>query len=153
VRLLGVERPLVADRRMPHRDRRLILSVILRAAAKLDAEHEGGLLSPADCRYLGALRGFALGWGRSAQDRGVFIFGLADVEASQETDYWASALVHDGVHALLQSQGRPYRDEVGPCEAQIDYLTRTGAREALVEAVRQFRDSRARQRTRWREWI
>jgi hypothetical protein len=138
---------------MPYRQRRLILSVIQSATAKLNAEHEAGLLSPADCQYVGALRGFALGWGRSAQDRGVFIFGLADVEASQETAYWTAALVHDGVHALLQSQGRPYRDDVGPCEAQIDYLIRTGAREALIDAVREFRDSRARQRTRWREAV
>ena len=151
VQLLGVRRPLVADRRMPYRERRLILSVVLRATAKLDAEEKASLLTPADRECLGALRGFGLGRGRSGQDRGVFIFGLEDVKASQDADYWASALVHDGVHALLQSRGRPYRDEVAPCEAQIAYLTRTGGGEALIEAVRGFRDSRARQRRRWRE--
>src|SRR5271155_3183896 len=133
VRLLGVRRPLVADREMPCAERWQILSVIRRAAAKLDAEHKAGLLTPADRACLGALRGFALGRGRSAQDRGVFIFGLADVKASQDADYWTSALVHDGVHALLQSRGRPYRDEVAPCEAQISYLTRTGGAGALIE--------------------
>jgi hypothetical protein len=151
VRLLGVRRALVADRAMPSRDRRLILSVILRAAAKLDAEQKAGLLAAADRDCLGALRGFGLGRGRSGQDRGVFVFGLADVRASQDANYWTSALVHDGLHALLQSRGRPYRDEVAPCEAQIAYLTRTGGGDALIEAVRAFRDSRARQRTRWRE--
>jgi hypothetical protein len=153
VALLGVRRPLVVDRQMPCAERWRILSVIRRAAAKLDAEHEAGLLTPADRACLGALRGFALGRGRSAQDRGVFIFGLADVRASEDPDYWTSALVHDGVHALLQSRGRPYRDEVAPCEAQIAYLTRTGGGAALIEAVRAFKDSRARQRTRWREAV
>lgn len=153
VRLLGVRRPLVADRRMPCGERGQILSVILSATAKLDAEEKVGLLTSADRECLGALRGFVLGRGRSGQHRGVFIFGLADVKASQDADYWTSALVHDGVHALLQSRGRPYRDEVAPCEAQIAYLERTGGGETLIEAVRRFRDSRARQRTRWREAI
>jgi hypothetical protein len=153
VELLGARRPLVADRAMPNRERRLILSVILRAAAKLHAEESAGLLTAADRECLHALRGFALGRGRSGQDRGVFIFGLADVNASQDADYWASALVHDGLHALLQSQGKPYRDEAAPCEAQIAYLRRTGGGQALIDAVQAFRDSRARQRSRWREAV
>ena len=73
------------------------------------------------------------------------------MKASGDPAYWSSALVHDGVHAWMQGRGRPYMDEVGPCDAQIDYMTRTGAPASFVEAVAAFRDSRARQRVRWRE--
>jgi hypothetical protein len=151
IRLLGRARPLNADRRMPHAERRLALAALRRAAAKLDAEQSAGRLTAADRRYLAALKRFALGRGRSGQHRGLFTFGFADVRASGDVEYWASALVHDGVHAWLQARARPYRDEVGPCEAQIDYLVRTGARDDLVDHVRRFRDSRTRQRTRLRE--
>jgi hypothetical protein len=80
--------------------------------------------------------------------RGGFIVGLADVRASRDLEYWTSALVHDGVHAHRQARGRRWLDEIGPCDAQLDYLRRTGARAELVEAVSRFRDSRSRQRTR-----
>ena len=151
VRLLGAPRPLIADRRMPHRQRHLILAVVRAAAAKLDAEHRAGLLSAGDRRSLDAIRRFELGWGRSGQDRSVFIFGLTDVEASGDPVYWTSALVHDGAHALMQGRGGRYYDEVGPCNAQIDYLIRTGANDAFIDFVTRYRDSRARQRTRSRE--
>lgn len=148
VRLLGRARPLAIDRRMPGRERRLGLRVLLRAAAKLDAEHAAGLLTAMEARYLGALNGFALARGRSGQHRGVFMLGLADARASQDADYWSSALVHDGVHAWLQGRGRPYRDEVGPCEAQLAYLQRTGGDPDLIAHIARFRDSRAGQRKR-----
>jgi hypothetical protein len=89
--------------------------------------------------------------GRSGQWRGTLIFGLADVRASQDAAYWASALVHDGVHAWRQARGGRWRDEVGPCDAQIDYLRRTGGGPALIAHVAAFRDSRSRQRSRLRE--
>lgn len=151
VHLLGANRPLSADPRMPHRQRRLILSVILRAAARLEAEVQAGLLSSSDRRCIGAVKRIALGWRRSGQDRGTFIFGWKDVRASQDPAYWASALVHDGAHALMQGRGGRYLDEIGPCNAQIGYLTRTGADDALIRHVASFRDSHARQRARWRE--
>jgi len=66
----------------------------------------------------------------------------------REAEYWAGGLIHDGVHAWLQSRGRPFWDEVGPCEAQIDYLTRVGARSEHIASVVRFRDSRALQRRR-----
>ena len=94
-----------------------------------------------------------LGRGRSGQHGGVFIVGLADARASQDADYWSSALVHDGVHAWLQRRGRPYRDEVGPCDAQLDHLRRTGGDPALIAHVAAFRASRAGQRKRGREGI
>jgi hypothetical protein len=153
VRLLGRERPLVADRRTPARDRRLALAVLVRVAAKLEAERAAGLLSAADQRHLDALTGFVLARGRSGQHRGVFILGLADVRASDDAAYWSSALVHDGVHAGLQGRGRAYRDEVAPCEAQLDYLRRTGGDPALIAHIERFRDSRARQRRRTREAV
>jgi hypothetical protein len=153
VRLLGRARPLFAGRRTPHAERRLFLAVIAAAAQKLEAEHAAGRLTRADLRYLGALEAFALGRGRSGQHRGVFIVGLADVRATQDPQYWTSALVHDGVHAWLQRRGRPYRDEVAPCEAQLDYLARTGADPALIAHIARFRDGRARQRRRSREGV
>lgn len=153
LRLLGRSRSLIADRSMPDRARRLMLSVLSEAVAKLDAEQAAGLLTDADRLYIGALKGFALGRGRSGQHRGVFIVGLADAKASQDAQYWSGALVHDGVHALVQGRGRGlrYLDEAGPCEAQIDYLARTGANQALIEAVGRFKESRAGQRRRARE--
>jgi hypothetical protein len=151
VRLLGRARPVIADRRMPHGERWLILGVVLRAVAKLDAEHAAGLLTVGDRLYLGALERFMLGRGRSGQHRGAFIFGLADVRACPDPEYWTSALVHDGVHALLQARGRRYLDETEPCNAQIDYLTRTAGSELLIRHVARFRDSRPRQRRRSRE--
>ena len=153
VRLLDHSRPLVANRLTAARDRRDALDLVLGAAAKLAAEHAAGLLTPADLRYLGALRGFVLGRGRSGQHRGVFILGLADVRASQHMDYWSSALVHDGVHAWLQARGRPYRDEVAACDAQLDYLQRTGGDPELITHIARFRDSRAGQRRRAREAV
>jgi hypothetical protein len=146
--LLGRAVALAAPRRMPHAERRAVLVVARAAAAKLQADASAGRLSAADRRWLKAIRRFAIGRGRSAQHAGCFIFGLADVRASRDAAYWASALVHDGVHAALQARGRPYRDEVAPCEAQIDYLTRTGADPALVAHIARFRDSRAGQRRR-----
>lgn len=153
VRLLGRARPLAADRRTPLAARRLWLSVLRRAVRKLDGEQAAGLLTPADHRFLGAIERFVLGPGRSGQHGRTFIFGLADLKASQDADYWASALVHDGVHAWLQRRGRPYRDEVGPCEAQLDYLRRTGGDPWLIAHIARFRDSRAGQRTRSRERV
>ena len=151
VRLLGRATPLLADRRMPYRARRLILAAIRAAAAKLNAEDAAGRLTPADLRYLRALAAFALGSGRSGQHLGVFTFGLADVRVTVDAAYWSGALVHDGVHAHLQRRGRPYRDEVGPCNAQLAYLTRTGADPWLIAQVSRFRDSRSLQRVRLRE--
>ncbi len=153
VRLLGRSRPLVASRLTPPRHRRGALAIVLGAAAKLGAEHAAGRLTPEDLRYLGALRGFVVARGRSGQHRGVFILGLADVRASQDMDYWSSALVHDGVHAWLQSRGRPYGDEVAPCDAQLDYLRRTGGDPELIAHIARFRDSRAGQRRRAREAV
>lgn len=151
VTLLGRRLPLWAERSMPHAARRLALAAILRAVRKLAGEGAAGRLSGSDRRCLGALRAFAIGRGRSGQDQGVFIFGLADVRATADPAYWSSALVHDGMHALLQRRGRPYRDEVAPCEAQIDYLLRTGGSHALVDHLRRFRDSQGLQRRRLRE--
>ena len=148
VRLLGRDRPLTADPGMPWRDRRLVLAVLRDAAAKLETESATGRLSAEDRRYVGALKRFTLGRGRSGQWRGTFIMGLADVRASQDADYWSSALVHDGVHAHLQSRARRFWDEVGPREAQIGYLRRTCGPEYLVDAVVRFRDSRGNQRRR-----
>ena len=130
-----------------------MLAALGAAARKLDAEAAAGLLHAAEREFLGALKRFVLGRGRSGQWRGDFIVGLQDVRASQDPAFWASALVHDGVHAHLQARGRPYRDEVGPCEAQIAYLQRTGAEPALVTHVAAFRDSVAGQRRRSREAI
>jgi hypothetical protein len=127
------------------------LAVALGAAAKLGADAADGRLTAADRQWLAALRRFAIGPGRSGQHRGCFTFGLADVRASADPAYWASALVHDGVHAALQARGRPYRDEVGPCEAQIDYLTRTAADPGLIAHIARFRDSRVGQRRRTAE--
>jgi hypothetical protein len=151
VRLLGRARRLIAPSSMPWAHRRLILSVIRAACAKLDAEQRAGLLTAADRRYLSALRRFQLGSGRSGAWRGTFIFGLADAKASQDAEYWAGCLVHDGVHAWLQSRGRPFWDEVGPCEAQIDYLTRIGARADHIASIVSFRESRTLQRRRLSE--
>jgi hypothetical protein len=148
VTLLGRPVPLSAPRSMPHAQRTAALAVARAAAAKLASEAAAGRLSAADRLWLSALRRFAVGAGRSAQHRGCFIFGLADVTASRDPAYWSSALVHDGVHAALQARGRPYRDEVGPCEAQIGYLTRTGADPALIAHIARFRDSRLGQRRR-----
>lgn len=136
---------------MPHARRRPILGLLRAAVAKLDAEQAAGLLAPADLAYLGALTHFVFGLGRSGQMRGGFIVGLADVRASRDLEYWTSALVHDGVHAWRQARGRRWLDEVGPCDAQLAYLRRIGARADLIEAVVRFRDERARQRTRRRE--
>jgi hypothetical protein len=55
------------------------------------------------------------------------------------------------VHAWLQSRGRPFWDENGPCDAQIDYLTRVGARPEHIASVARFRDSRRLQQARYRE--
>jgi hypothetical protein len=151
VRLLGRPRPLRAPRAMPYADRRRILQVLAAAAAKLDAEQAAGLLVPADLAYLGALTHFVFGHGRSGQMRGGFIVGLADVRASRDLEYWTGALVHDGVHAHRQARARRWLDEIGPCDAQLDYLRRTGARAELIEGVRRFRDSRARQQARRRQ--
>jgi len=148
IALLGRRVPLSAPRSMPHAKRAAALAVARAAAAKLAAEAAAGRLSAADRRWLCALRRFAIGPGRSAQHRGCFIIGLADVTASRDAAYWSGALVHDGVHAALQARGRPYRDEVAPCEAQIDYLTRTGADPALIAHIAGFRDSRLGQRRR-----
>jgi hypothetical protein len=153
VRLLGRPVRLVADLQMPYAERRLILSAISAALRKLDAEHAAGVLSETDRSYLGALKRFAFGRGRSGQDCGVFIFGLADVRATADAEYWSSALVHDGVHAVLQARGRRYLDEVAPCDAQIDYLARTGGAAALIQHVERFRDSRSFQRSRFREGV
>jgi hypothetical protein len=153
LRLLGRPRPLIADRRIPHAHRQLMLGAVEAAAAKLDAEQAAGLLSGEDRLYLGALRAFAFGGGRSGQHRGLFIVGLADVQACRDPEYWSSALVHDGVHAWLQARGRPYLDEIAPCTAQIDYLARTGGDAAFIRHVALFRDSRSRQRTRRGEQI
>jgi hypothetical protein len=136
---------------MPWAHRRVILAVIRGAAGRLDAQQRAGLLTAADRRYLGALKRFQLGPGRSGAWRGAFIFGLADARASQEAEYWAGGLVHDGVHAWLQSRGRRFWDETAPCDAQIDYLTRTGARAEHIASVARFRDSRALQKARYRE--
>ena len=121
------------------------------AVAKLNAEDRAGLLSAADRRHLNALKRFAFGRGRSGAWWGVFIVGLKDALASQDAEYWAGCLVHDGVHAHVQSRGRPCYDEVGPCEAQIDYLIRVGARPDHIASVARFRDSVLLQRKRLRE--
>lgn len=153
IRLLGRVRPLVADPRLPYAARRRILAVIRAAAAKLDVEAAAGRLSTDDRRYLAALTRFGLARGRSGQMRGAFVFGLADVRASGDTAYWASALVHDGVHAWRQALGRRWMDEVGPCEAQIDYLRRTHGDARLIAHIAAFRDSRAGQRRRLGEAV
>jgi hypothetical protein len=153
VRLLGRAIPLTAPRGMPQAQRGAALAIARAAAAKLDADEACGRLAAEDIRCLRALRRFAICPGRSGQHRGCFTFGLKDVRASQDADYWASALVHDGAHAALQARGRPYRDEVGPCEAQIDYLARTAADPALIAHIARFRDSRAGQRRRVAEPI
>jgi hypothetical protein len=151
VRLLGRARPLVAERRMPHAERRAILEVIYWAVARLEAQAAAGLINDIDRRCLGALTRFEFGRGRSGQHRGAFIFGLADVRASRDPGYWASALVHDGMHAWRQARARPYRDEWAPCNAQVDYLVRTGGDPALIAHVIHFRDTAAARRARWRE--
>ena len=74
-----------------------------------------------------------------------------DVQTSRDPAYWASALVHDGVHAWRQARGRRWRDEIGPCDAQIDYLVRTAAEAALIAHVRRFRDTAAHRRRRLAE--
>src|SRR5690242_17020739 len=99
---------------MPSAPRQAILAVLRAAIARLDAQAAAGRLNAADRRYLAALTGFLLGRGRSGQHGGVFIFGLADVRASVDPAYWASALVHDGVHAWRQRRGRAWRDETAP---------------------------------------
>ena len=151
VRLLGRVRPLVADPRLPYAARRRILAVIAAAATKLEAEAAAGRLSADDRRYLAALTRFAMAAGRSGQMRGAFVFGHADACASGDGAYWASALVHDGVHAWRQARARRWRDEVGPCEAQLDYLRRTGGDPGLIAHIAAFRDSRAGQRRRLQE--
>ena len=151
VSLLGRARPLLAPVSMPWAHRRPILAVIRSACAKLDGEEKAGLLTAADRRYLSALKRFQLGPGRSGAWKGTFIFGLADAMASQDAEYWAGGLVHDGVHAWLQSRGRPFWDETAPCDAQIDYLTRVGARADHIASVVRFRASRMLQKARYRE--
>jgi len=148
VRLLGRTIPLAVERRTPHRERRLILSAVTGAVAKLEAEHRAGLLSRADIECLASLKWFVFGRGRSGQHRGAFIFGVADVKLTRDPDYWSAALVHDGMHARLQAKARAYRDETRPCNVQIDYMRRTGAQPYAIEAVERFRDSRSRQRKR-----
>jgi hypothetical protein len=148
IRLLGRARSLVAEPRLPYAARRRMLAVLRAAAAKLEADAAAGRLSADDRRHLSALAGFRFAGGRSGQWRGVFIVGLADVRLSRDPEYWASALVHDGVHAWRQLRGRPFRDEVGPCEAQIGYLTRAGADPALVAHIAAFRDDVLRRRRR-----
>ena len=108
--LLGRRVPLAAPQRMPWAERQAVLAVARAAVARLQSDASAGRLSAEDRRWLAALRRFAIGPGRSGQHMGGFIFGLADVRASGETVYWASALVHDGVHAALQARGRPYRE-------------------------------------------
>jgi hypothetical protein len=151
VRLLGRTVPLVAARSLPHAERRAMLGAVHAAVARLEGQAATGQLSAADRRYLGALSRFVLGRGRSGQDRGAFTFGLADVRASRDAGYWASALVHDGVHAWRQRRGRAWRDETAPCEAQIDYLQRTGGDPALIAHVARFRDSAIGRRRRLAE--
>jgi hypothetical protein len=128
-----------------------MLKVLGRAAEKLEAEHRAGLLTREDARYLGALKWFMYGRGRSGQHRGVFIVGMADVRATEDADYWSAAILHDGVHAHLQARARRWRDETAPCNAQIDYMRRTGATDWAISAVEKFRDSRSWQRNRTAE--
>ena len=151
VRLLGRWVPLVIERRIPYKPRRLMLKVVASAAEKLEAERKAGLLTRADAQYLRALKWFMYGRGRSGQHRGVFIVGMADAKTTQDPDYWSAAILHDGVHAWLQARARRYRDETAPCNAQIDYMQRTGASTWAISAVENFRDSRSRQRSRTAE--
>jgi hypothetical protein len=153
LRLLGHVRPLSADVRLPYALRRRALAALGSAAAKLEADASAGRLSAADRAFLAALTAFMLGPGRSGQWRGTFILGLADLRTGADAAYWASALVHDGVHAWRQARGRRWRDEVGPCEAQIAYLQRSGADPALIAHVTHFRDSLAGQRRRRAERV
>ncbi len=151
VRLLGRWVPLAIERRIPYKPRRLMLKVVSRALEKLEAERKAGLLTRDDVRYLGSLKWFMYGKGRSGQHRGVFIVGMADAKLTQAADYWSAAILHDGVHAYLQARGRRYRNETPPCNAQIDYMRRTGATDWAIQAVERFRDSRSRQRSRTAE--
>jgi hypothetical protein len=136
---------------MPWAERRRILAVVRAAVAKLEAEAKAGLLSPADRRYLSAIKRFQFGRGRSGAWWGSFIVGLKDAEASSDPTYWSAGFVHDGVHLWLQARGRPFWDETRPCLAQIDYLARTGAPARHIEAVERFMGSRALQKARYRE--